>query len=598
MKKQLRITALVTAVLILAALVSGCSIARTIITEAVDEIRSGSAQPSPSFSPQPFPELDPQDTDATPFSEIEYVRPDAEGTAARLYELAEEIYGCENAQELKVLFEEGESLYRDYNTMMSLASLMSTMNLTDETWLAEEAYTTQGFTTVDIAYEEYYVALYNSSFRTEIEKNWQPGYFDQIVEDEEWYGEGMQALYEKEAELLSEYAQKRATLTIPWDGAELTYDDIAMLDDWEAYYDALAAWYEAHEPELGGIYVELVQTRTQLAQKIGFETYTDMVFAQNGVDYTPEMMENMLSEIVDYLAPVYAETFNYLIEEDVEYEEWADFVQDTLYGMDAALGENFQLMREYGLIDWQPRAGKSPGAYTTYLGSYYSPFILMSYTGDEYSMTTLVHEFGHFNNYLEMGAVAETTDVSEIYSQALELLAANHYGEFFGAETGYEMQYNALSDKINSLVQQAYYTAVEQEVYSLGENEITLEAVEEIAGRQAERFGFTDLFYEDLYAYDWVTIPHLYESPYYTFAYATSADIAVQLWELSLTDEQAALDVYQALLRREESGDFIAGVKAAGLASPFDEGEIPRIAQVLQKYLIEEDWSTEGEAAA
>jgi len=133
MKKQLRITALVTAVLILAALVSGCSIARTIITEAVDEIRSGSAQPSPSFSPQPFPELDPQDTDATPFSEIEYVRPDAEGTAARLYELAEEIYGCENAQELKALFEEGESLYRDYNTMMSLASLMSTMNLTDET---------------------------------------------------------------------------------------------------------------------------------------------------------------------------------------------------------------------------------------------------------------------------------------------------------------------------------------------------------------------------------------------------------------------------------------------------------------------------------
>lgn len=598
MKKQLRITALVTAVLILATLVSGCSITRTVIMEAMDEIRSGSAQPSPSFSPQPFPALNPQDTNATPFSEMEYVRPDTEATAARLHELAERIYGCENAEELKALFEEGEALYQDYITMMKLASLMSTMDLTDETWVVEEAYTTQGFTAVDIAYEEYYVALYSSPFRMEIEENWKPGYFNDIVEDEDWYADGTQELYEREAALLSEYAYKRATLAISWNGEELTYDDIAMLNDSEAYYSALAAWYEAHEPELGGIYVELVQTRMQLAKKIGFETYTDMAFARSGVDYTPEMMENMIDEIVNYLAPVYAETFDYLIEEETEYEEWADFVQQTLYGMDDALGSNFQLMREYGLIDWEPRAGKTSGAYTTYLDSYHSPFILMDYTGDEYSMTTLVHEFGHFNNYLEMGVVTETTDVSEIYSQALELLVSNHYGEYFGEETGYEMQYNALSDKMNSFVQQAYYTAVEQEVYSLGENEITRGAVEEIAARQAARFGFEDIFYKDLYAYDWVAIPHIYEAPYYTFAYATSADIAVQLWELSLTDEQAALDAYQEILLREESMDFTADVKAAGLASPFDEGELQRMAELLQKYLVEEDWGDEGKEAA
>ena len=105
----------------------------------------------------------------------------------------------------------------------------------------------------------------------------------------------------------------------------------------------------------------------------------------------------------------------------------------------------------------------------------------MSYTGDEYSMTTLIHEFGHFNNYLETGVTAEATDVSEIYSQALELLVANHYGEYFGEEIGYEMQYNALSDKLDSFVQQAYYTAVEQEVYSLGKEEVTPGAVEELS---------------------------------------------------------------------------------------------------------------------
>lgn len=591
MKKQVRITALVTAILIMAALISGCSLARTIITETVDEISSGGARPAPSFSPQPFPSLAPQDTDATPFSEMEYVRPDADAAAARLCGLAEEVYACEDAQELKALFEEGEALYEEYNTMVRLASLKSTMDLTDETWLAEEAYTTQGFTAVDMAYEEYYVALYYSPFSEEIEQNWQPGYFDDIVQDEDWYADGTQELYGRESALLSEYAQQRQAAAVLWDGQELSYEDISGIEDADEYYAALAAWHEACAPGLEEIYVELVRTRMQLAEKLGFGSYTEMVFAQNRIDYTPEMMADMTGGIVEYLAPVYAETFDYPIEGEAEYEVWADFVQQTLYGMDDELGGNFQLMREYGLIDWEPRAGKTPGAYTTYLDSYHSPFILMSYTGDEYSMTTLIHEFGHFNNYLETGVTAEATDVSEIYSQALELLVANHYGEYFGEEIGYEMQYNALSDKLDSFVQQAYYTAVEQEVYSLGKEEVTPGAVEEIAARQAERFGLADFFYDDLYRYDWVTVPHIYELPYYTFAYATSADIAVQLWEISLTDEQAALDAYRALLSREESTDFIENAKAAGLASPFDEGEMRRMAELLQTYLSEEEWS-------
>ncbi|WP_066685452.1 M3 family metallopeptidase [Christensenella intestinihominis] len=588
MKKHLRITALAAAILLVAAVAGGCGLMRTIVTETLDEISS--ARPSPSFSPQPFPSLDPQDTEATPFSEIEYVHPDVEETAARFYEMADEIDVCEDAQELKDLFEEGEALYQDYNTMMNLASLMSTMDLADEKWAEEEAYTAQGFTAVDMAYEEYYIALYYSPFREEIEQNWQPGYFDNVVQDEEWYAEGTRELYEREAALLSEYAQKRATAKVLWDGQELSYEDINMIGDTDEYYGALAAWHEAYEPVLGDIYVELVKTRNELAQVLGYDNYTEMVFAQNGKDYSPEMMETMTGEIVEYLVPVYTEIWDYPIEGEAEYEKWADFLQSTFYDMDSTLGGNFQLMREYGLIDWEPRTDKSPGAYTTYLDTYYSPFVLMSYTGDEYSMTTLVHEFGHFNNYLETGVIAEARDVSEIYSQALELLASNHYGEYFGEETGYEMQYNTLSDKLDSFVEQAYYTAVEQEVYSLDPEGVTLEAVEEIAGRQAERFGLTSNRYEDQYAYDWVAIPHIYESPYYTFAYATSADIAVQLWELSLADEQAAMDVYQKLLLREESTDFIANAQAAGLASPFDEGEIRRIGELFEACLVEEDW--------
>ena len=282
-------------------------------------------------------------------------------TLARLYELADAVYACGDAQELKSLFEEGEALYRNYTTMMTLASVMSTMDLTSEKWTEEEAYTAQGFAAVDMAYEDYYVALYHSPFREEIEQSWQPGYFDDIAWDEDWYAGGAQALYEREAALLSEYAQERAAAAVLWNGQELSYDDIGMIEDLDEYYAALAAWHEACAPGLEEIYTELVRTRMQLAGALGFESYTEMVFAQNHADYTPEMMADMTDEIVEHLVPVYEETFGYLTDAEAEYEPWADFVQETLYGIDEALGENFRLMREYGLIDWEPRRGKTAG---------------------------------------------------------------------------------------------------------------------------------------------------------------------------------------------------------------------------------------------
>lgn len=124
-------------------------------------------------------------------------------------------------------------------------------------------------------------------------------------------------------------------------------------------------------------------------------------------------------------------------------------------------------MRDYALIDWEPRLGKATGAFTTYLLEYGSPCILMSYMEDEYSMITLIHEFGHLNDYLLMGAPPETLDVAEIYSQGLELLVANRWDEFLGADTGYMLRYNTLLDKASSFVLQGYFSAIELEVYSL-----------------------------------------------------------------------------------------------------------------------------------
>src|SRR5215510_3568885 len=80
----------------------------------------------------------------------------------------------------------------------------------------------------------------------------------------------------------------------------------------------------------------------------------------------------------------------------VPFERAVDWISDGLEPMGA---EYVDIMRKGCLeerwVDWSPNAGKRQGAFSTRVPQDTHPFILMSYTGDVGSMSTLAHELGH-----------------------------------------------------------------------------------------------------------------------------------------------------------------------------------------------------------
>lgn len=80
----------------------------------------------------------------------------------------------------------------------------------------------------------------------------------------------------------------------------------------------------------------------------------------------------------------------------VPFETAVDWICEGL----APLGEEYvRVMRKGCLedrwVDWSPNAGKREGAFSTRVPSDTHPFIMMSYTDDVGSMSTLSHELGH-----------------------------------------------------------------------------------------------------------------------------------------------------------------------------------------------------------
>ncbi|MEG2361554.1 MAG: M3 family metallopeptidase, partial [Christensenella sp.] len=560
---------------------SGCGMLPEILASPE---ASATASPTATATLSPYEQ---PSREITPFSEMQYIRPDADAVIARINTLTKELEdGTVSAQTLAASVGEVDKLFSNFVTMHTLARIQSSMDQTDEKWLEEQQYTSLHAPDVQTADDNYITVLYNSPFKEQIETEWDSNYFSD-TSDTLLYNDETQPFYAKESELLNEYINTLSVGTVTYNGQEVTYNDISAME-YDEYIDALALWDEVYNPILGNIFVELVKTRNQIAQTLDYENYTDMVFKQADMDYTAQDAQTLVDSIAANLVPIYDEVANsylpFLVEDDMSYERISAFAGETLSAMDARLGETFKTMNDYKLIDYEPRPGKVPGGFTIYLDDYSSPFVIFSYLNDEQSMRTLIHEFGHFNDdCITKTAITESTDTAEIFSQALELLFSLHYGELFGEETAAELQYNILFDNFSAMIDQAHYTAMEFEIYSLPTEEITLEKINSIAQTTAERFKIKS----DISYLDWVSVTHLFQTPFYLISYATSMDIALQLWEIALTDERAAMDVYYTLLAREKSPKFSENIEHAGLRSPFDINETEKIAELMRYHLID-----------
>lgn len=76
----------------------------------------------------------------------------------------------------------------------------------------------------------------------------------------------------------------------------------------DLYYEVLGAYYDAYGAQAGEIYIKLIQTRRELAGRLGYGSYADYAYdALYYRDYTPAQAERYIERVRTELAPVYTE---------------------------------------------------------------------------------------------------------------------------------------------------------------------------------------------------------------------------------------------------------------------------------------------------
>jgi oligoendopeptidase F len=366
--------------------------------------------------------------------------------------------------------------------------------------------------------------------------------------------------------------------------------DLENPEDREAVFKALFSHYEAHKHTYAQIYNTVLQADIARMKSRNYDSTLSSYLFNNNID--PVVYHNLVDvakENTELLKRYYAirtkalklekhhtyDRFMPLAESKSKYtyEEAQALFLDAISHLDAAFIEKAKDALKEGYIDVYEQEGKNTGAYSwSALNEH--PFILLNYDDTLNSVFTLAHEAGHSMHSLfshEAQPVATqsyTIFVAEIASTfnehiLLDYFIKNNKGT---KEDKIMLLQQSIDDIMATFYRQTLFASYELEAHKLAESgtPITHEALSKIMIDLYKHYYDIDIASEPGKQYVWAYIPHLFNTPYYVYQYATSFAASLKLYEL-VKEDPNNIEKHMALLKSGGNDFPVEQVKKAGI---------------------------------
>lgn len=530
----------------------------------------------------------------------EYARMDVDA----ILDDCERLAASTQADEVIALYDELYEQYCESGTNYNIAFLCSLVDVTDEYWAEETVWSTSASNVIADALCsaccEVMAGPCADALREHVGDeiaDWYAGY----VENDE----RLQTLIERESELCNEYSRvdnETRTMPVEVDGEIWTYEklyeaqgDELFYNDYDRYKQVEQAVFGQINEQLGSIYVELVALRQEIARQEGCDSYIDYMYESYGRTYDGEQAQafcdavKKVAQETNYYSDIYYSNIGMDYDFDsIEPEELIALLGEYAAQIDPLVYDCWEYMTDNELYMLASDSVCDTGGYTINLPSTGAPYIYNYITGDAvYDFDSMSHEFGHFMNawlakspnvLIYLGDY----DIGEIHSTGLEMLYAAYYDDIFGAgartATG-----SVLLETIDNVVTGCLYDEFQRRVYAT-EN-ITLDEVNRIYSELCAEYG------ESASAGDnhvWMFVHHNFDQPLYYISYAASALVALQIWEISQEDYDAAVQLWLDFVHE---GGFTKSYKEVvaenGLKGFTEEAAVTEVCALVLDYLAE-----------
>lgn len=224
----------------------------------------------------------------------------------------------------------------------------------------------------------------------------------------------------------------------------------------------------------------------------------------------------------------------------------------------------------------RPQSGKQGGAFCYSMLPDDTPWVLMTYNGRRQDLFTMAHELGHgIHSQLAAGHNTfhfhATLPLAETASTFGEMLLADRLMK--NARTTKEranLLFHLLDDAYATIGRQAFFAMFEITAHEMVEKGAT---VDELAKAYMENLrnqfdGSVEL--SDEFRWEWVSIPHIFHTPFYVYSYSFGQLLVYSLWRQYEKEGVAFVPRLTELLAKGGSAPPEAILAENGLG-PLDE---------------------------
>jgi oligoendopeptidase F len=241
-------------------------------------------------------------------------------------------------------------------------------------------------------------------------------------------------------------------------------------------------------------------------------------------------------------------------EKKYEFAAAADMVFEAFQRFEPRIANLAQRVLDQNHLDSEVRRGKMSGAFCATVAPEITPWVLVNYQEKPDDVATLAHELGHaVHSQLaadhNLFTFHPSLPLAETASTFGEMLLVDHLlATESDASVRQTMLFRQVDDAYATVMRQAYFAIFERQAHELVQQGATVDELSNVYLENLHNQFGDAVDVSDEFRWEWVSIPHIYQTPFYVYAYTFGQLLVLSLYQQYKVEGEKFTSRYLSLL--------------------------------------------------
>jgi oligoendopeptidase F len=241
-------------------------------------------------------------------------------------------------------------------------------------------------------------------------------------------------------------------------------------------------------------------------------------------------------------------------EKKYDFSEAAEMVFDAFQRFEPRVAILARRVLEQKHLDSEVRRGKISGAFCMTVAPDITPWVLVNFQGNPDDVATLAHELGHAIH----SQLAAEHSLFTFHSSLPLAETASTFGEIMlvdrllAAESDPSVRqtllFRQVDDAYATVMRQAQFAIFERQAHDLVQQGATVDELSSVYLENLRNQFGDSVEVSDEFRWEWVSIPHIYHTPFYVYAYTFGQLLVLALYQQYKVEGEAFKPRYLSLL--------------------------------------------------